>query len=213
MFFFSFSPIVIAHAGLATTDFAITATVLFFVIALQDSLERHSVIRWAIAGIACGLALSAKFSAFLFLPVCFVVILSLVRPIGGKKKFRQAALHSIVFSITSVLVVWSVYRFSFGRLDSIQVRNFSFSGFPKWLGVLFVPAPEFVAGFLTSHDIVTEGLGDYFFGKKPPGGALLFFPVVLTVKTPIPILILSFILGLGTGHRACDPTKVKVEKE
>jgi len=136
-----------------------------------------------------GLALGAKYSAFLFLPVCFAVLILIVRQRGEKKKFRWSILHSIVFLVTSVLVVWAIYRFSIGRLDSIKVRDFSFGGFPKWLGRLFVPAPEFVAGFLTAHHKVNVGHGDYFFGKMPLGGALLFFPVVLAVKTPIPILI------------------------
>jgi len=189
VFFFSFSPIVIAHAGLATTDFAITAAVLFFVITLQYTLEHPSIRRWAISGIACGLALGAKYSSILFLPVSFAVLLLIVRQRGEKKKFRWSILHSTVFLVTIALVVWAIYRFSFGRLDSIQVRHFSFGGFPKWLGNLFVPAPEFVAGFLTAHHIVNVGHGDYFFGKMPRGSALLFFPVVLAVKTPIPILI------------------------
>ncbi len=188
VFFFSFSPIVIAHAGLATTDFAITAAVLFFVIALRYTLERPTILRWAISGLACGLALSAKYSAFLFLPVSFVVLLLV--PLRGEKKERGwSILQFFTFLISSVLVVWTVYRFSFGRLDSIQVRHFSFGGFPKWLGMLFVPAPEFVAGFLTAHHIVNVGHGDYFFGKMPRGGALLFFPVVLALKTPIPIIV------------------------
>jgi 4-amino-4-deoxy-L-arabinose transferase-like glycosyltransferase len=195
VFLFSLSPIVVAHAGLATTDFAITATVLFFVVALEQAMERPSLGRWTFVGIACGLAMSAKFSAFLFLPSCFVFFVVSLYSTSWHQNIFKSLIYAFAFCFTSLLVVWAIYRFSLGRLDSIEVRLFDFKGFQGWIGKLIVPAPEFFAGFTTIQQLVAVGFGDYFFGKTQRGGALMFFPTVLTIKTPISIL-LCLVLGL-----------------
>jgi 4-amino-4-deoxy-L-arabinose transferase-like glycosyltransferase len=197
VFLFSMSPVVVAHAGLATTDFAITATVLFFVVALESAMERPSLCRWTFVGIACGLAMSAKFSAFLHLPSCFVVFAVSLYSISWYQNISKSLIYAFAFCSASLLVVWSIYRFSLGRLDSIEVRLFDFKGFQGWVGELIVPAPEFFAGFTTIQQLVAVGFGDYFFGKTQRGGSLMFFPTVPAIKTPISILLC---LGIGLYH-------------
>src|SRR5262245_36146341 len=65
---FSWTPAVLGHAGLATTDIAFTATFLLALIALLRWIEQPTRGRAVLAGLALGLASATKFSA-LVLPL------------------------------------------------------------------------------------------------------------------------------------------------
>src|SRR5271169_4024578 len=73
---FTTSPVVLAHAGVATTDMAVTATFTLALLALVNLLERASYLRSAIFGIALGFAVLSKFSVLVFLPVSAVAVLA-----------------------------------------------------------------------------------------------------------------------------------------
>src|SRR4030095_14273017 len=68
LFFFSFTPTVLAHSGLATTDVALTAflglTFLTGIIWAEDPSWKHAVY----LGAAGGLLVLSKFSSLLFFP-------------------------------------------------------------------------------------------------------------------------------------------------
>jgi 4-amino-4-deoxy-L-arabinose transferase-like glycosyltransferase len=77
----TFEPNLIAHGGLVTTDMAATVTIFGAVFAFWRWLERRSALRAAVAGLALGLALLAKFSALLLLPL--LTLLALLRAVSG----------------------------------------------------------------------------------------------------------------------------------
>ena len=74
-FLFTTSPVVLAHAGLATTDMAVTATFTAALLAYINFLERPTYVRAAIFGAATALAVLSKFSALVFLPACGFTLL------------------------------------------------------------------------------------------------------------------------------------------
>jgi hypothetical protein len=75
----------------------------------------------------------------------------------------------------ALLVVWAIYRFSFGPS--------SWFSFP-------VPFPELFSGIDEVRDHNSTGHLSYFLGENRMTGWAAFFPVLIAVKTPIAILLL-----------------------
>lgn len=179
---FSLIPPVLAHAGLATTDMALTACLgaAFFAMLLwaETPSWRNSVV----FGLSVALAVLSKFTALGFFPAAAVLALAAwyaaARPdashVASLAKAR--ALPLVAAAATGAFAIWAVYLFSFGKPQG-------------WS--LSVPAPELFDGiaWAVRHNR-SEG-GGYLFGKLSPTGWWYFFPVVLSLKTPIGFLLLA----------------------
>lgn len=74
----AFDPNILAHGRYVTTDLAAAAFSFLACILWEAALERPSVFRFGLAGLALGAAVTVKFSALFVLPVCLV--LTLLRP-------------------------------------------------------------------------------------------------------------------------------------
>jgi 4-amino-4-deoxy-L-arabinose transferase-like glycosyltransferase len=181
------TPPVLAHAGLATTDMGLTATLLFAVYAGWRWLEEPGLKRTIVAGVAVGLAVLAKFSTLAFLPSIALVALAMwwgsERP--GLRRFARLAGTRLrwfpLAAVIAALVIWAGYRFSFGAAP-----QFSFP----------VPAPELFRGIeeVRQHD--ANGHLTYLLGASNTVGWPHFYVVALGVKTPLPLLALG-LMGLG----------------
>jgi len=73
--FFSTLPPVLAHAGLATTDMAVTACLPIALFNWWRWLERPTIGRGVLLGLTLGLAILAKFSTLLFFPAAATAML------------------------------------------------------------------------------------------------------------------------------------------
>lgn len=202
---FTTTPTVLAHAGLATTDMPLLATMLWAVFALTAFVEWPTVARGAAVGLATGLALVAKMSALLFVPTALVTIL-IARIMFGPRlptdrdagsrtdapvARRRVALGVALAGLIAVLVVWSAYRFSVGNRFGSVIP-----------GGIVVPAPDYFAsiGALARHN--TEGHAGYTLGEFSTRGWWYFFPFALSVKTPIPLLLLTLVGAVAVVRRA-----------
>jgi hypothetical protein len=181
---FTLVPPVLAHAGLATTDIAVTATLpaAFFLLAWWA--DSPSWLRAIAAGAATGLAVLSKFTTFVCLPACLGIAAAMylvaVRP--DRSRLRRLVLDRVpsfgLAVATGVLVIWAGYLFSFGPVP----------GWPSWLRV---PAPELFSAMRIGAHHAQEGHSGYLLGEFGSTGWWYFFPVALTVKTPIALLILA----------------------
>ena len=190
-------PAVLAHAGLATTDMAITAAIPLSLLALDLYLEAPTFRRAVFLGTAVGFGVLGKFSFFLFFPVAAVVLIGVRR--------RAAALlpqsRTLVAFAAAGLVIWAGYRFEFKPIggafygaaffvehaapDSLQKEA-------RWFADhVPVPAPGLAAGLamLKQHD--SGGHLAVLFGEKSESGWWYYFPVVLFFKTPLAFLALA----------------------
>ena len=181
VFLFSFLPPVLAHAGLATTDMALTAFLgaafLSGLVWTGQPTPAHAV--WF--GACTGLAVLSKFSCLVFLPASVAAALAwhvfserpkmawLARAV--KERLPSFGLAVLV----ACLLIWAGYRFSFGR---------------------GLPAPELYSGIQTVIMHNTEGHPGYLLGERSTTGWWYFFEVALAVKTPLAFLIL---LGFGVA--------------
>ena len=173
---FSFLPPVLAHAGLGTTDMALAAMTGAAFVTMLASLDNPTLGRSALFGAACGLAVLAKFSILVFLPVAVAVALVLYlvaeRP-GLRRLFghvRRLALPLVAAIAVAPLTIWAGYRFHYGPT---------------------LPAPELWSGIQAVIEHNRSGHPSYLLGEHSVFGWWYFFPVVLAVKTPLPFLALA----------------------
>ncbi|MFH1549644.1 MAG: phospholipid carrier-dependent glycosyltransferase, partial [Planctomycetota bacterium] len=91
LFLFAFSPNFIAHGRLANTDVPIAFFVLLSLFCFDRALRRLTPLSAALAGVTLGLALLAKFSGLLMLPVFLIV--AFIRLVDGSSmevRFRKS---------------------------------------------------------------------------------------------------------------------------
>jgi Dolichyl-phosphate-mannose-protein mannosyltransferase len=182
LFFFSFLPPVLAHAGLATTDMALTA---FLGAAFLTALRWAEGPTWkngALFGLCTGLAAISKFSSLVFFPAVVVLAaagyLVFERPTPSSlvKKVKDALPSFGMAVATGAAVIAAVYRFSFSAL---------------FAGIRAVEA----------HN--AEGHPTYLLGQRSNTGFWYFYPVLLAVKTPLALLIfLGLALFFGVKERS-----------
>jgi hypothetical protein len=213
---FTTSPVVLAHAGLATTDMAATAGFTGALVAYVNWLERPTYLRSAIVGMAVGLAILCKFSSLAFLPASGLALL-LWRWFLGKGKQKKAAVVDRVrwgrglslAALAMCVVVWAGYRFSVGsmtgaterphaRLDRLlgssgTLHNVAYTAVESpW-----IPAPAFFRGLDRVRQKEARGHTGYLLGQVRETGWWYFFPVASAVKTTIPFLVF---IGMGVFY-------------
>ncbi|MGA2268802.1 MAG: glycosyl transferase [Bryobacteraceae bacterium] len=185
VFLFSFLPPVLAHAGLATTDMALTAFLGAAFVSALAWLEQPGPLRGALFGACTAGAMLSKFSVLAFLPAslaaALVWFIVAERPslswLASAVKRRLPSFGLAV--LVGLVVIWAGYRFSFGKTG--------FAGFP-------LPAPEVFSGIRVVMRHNATGHPTYLLGKRDITGFWYFYPVVLAVKTPLAFL---FLLGYG----------------
>jgi hypothetical protein len=184
---FTSVPPVLAHSGLATTDAAAMATVGAALFALTRFLERPTPATTLVLGIAVGLALLAKLSALVFLPVAGGLVLAAWLVTGNR--VPSFARLSASVGLVAFLIVWAGYRFSVAPIWPHAASHAS--GPITVLKDIPYPAPEFARGMIQLRKSNAKGRRSYLLGKPAMGGRWYFFPVALGVKTPIPFLLLA----------------------
>src|ERR1039457_5335663 len=185
---FTLEPTVLAHAGVATTDMALTAclSAAFFALLLwaEEPTWQHSLL----LGAATALAVVSKFTALGFLPAvalfAFLAYLMVERPgVDGVVAAAKARAWSAAIAVfTGALGIWAVYSFSFGKVNAWNIS---------------LPAPELFDGvsFAIYHN--TKGHAAFFLGEIRNTGWWYFFPVLVAVKTP-----LGWLAAVGFGLAA-----------
>ena len=193
------TPAILAHAGLVTTDMALAGTLTATLYAFSLWLDRPRIGRSLALGIAAGFSLIAKMSAILFLPVAGSMVL-LTHLLSARRSAARATLvedargwslprglwASAIATMAAALVLWAGYRFSFHL-----AKQWGGGGIPIFAG-------EYIHGLLALVNHNRGGQFAYLFDELGHGGRWYFFPVVIAVKTPIPLLIL-----FGAGVLAC----------
>lgn len=179
VFLFTLLPPVLAHAGLATTDMALTALLgaafLTGLVWTEQPTRAHAI--WF--GASSGLMVLAKFSCLAFFPASVAVALAWYlfseRPkIAWLARAVKERLPSFGLAVlVACLLIWAGYRFSFGG---------------------GLPAPELYRGIQQVMEHNTAGHAGYLLGQRSATGWWYFFEVALAVKTPLAFLIL---LGFG----------------
>jgi 4-amino-4-deoxy-L-arabinose transferase-like glycosyltransferase len=218
---FTLIPVVLGHAGVATTDMALSACLALAFWGWQQWLERPTdPKRAALAGLATGLALVSKFSSVAFLPAMLVPVLVWrwwrkdLKVSGRLGVVKAMACSAVAF----LLVSWSVYRFDltpartppdrkFFLLDLLIERVGRHIGGTQWMHdaaywflELHLPLGGMIRGIGEVYQHNWDGHSAYLFGQLSQQGWWYFFPVVLAIKTPLALAILA-IIGAAVAFR------------
>lgn len=187
LFVYVFSPNILAHGRLVTTDLLLTCFFFLAVYTFQRLLRCPTPGRSAIAGVSLGLALASKVSALLLLPL-FLLVLTWMS-VGPNSYSCPASTtpsqwwHRFLsymgwFCCTGLIagaVVWSLYGLEIGPWAE---------GWPA------LPLRTYLRTVLHvgEHGGI-RGHPAFLMGKRSGGGWWTYFPIALAIKTPLPTLI------------------------
>ena len=161
-----FDPTITAHAELVTTDVGCAFFSTLFLYLLRRFVRAPSGARLVTCGGALGLALGAKFSAVVLVPLA-ALLLAMNSWNGISGRFRRllgvAAVHAVLCAL-AYATLWALYFFP---------RNPLF----------------YLAGL---HDVALDhnpGYLHFFMGDFRHGSWPTYFLVALLIKTPLPELL------------------------
>ncbi|HUS17640.1 MAG TPA: glycosyltransferase family 39 protein, partial [Chloroflexia bacterium] len=203
---FTTLPPILAHAGIATTDLALTATIALATYSLTLWLDRPTRGRSSLLGLTLGLAVLSKLSSLLFLPVAIATVALCRRGGGPAQRSVDPAHHRrtrlrLTYA-AALLTTWAGYRFAVGPLTvpdapsaSVQVSPSPF--LDRFAAARVFPAPALFEGVGQLAVKNRAGHKSFLLGQVRTTGWWYFFPVALAVKTPLPFLLLTAIGVIG----------------
>jgi 4-amino-4-deoxy-L-arabinose transferase-like glycosyltransferase len=180
--FFSLLPPILGHAGLATTDMALTAGIAVALPALLSWLRAPSPARAMLLGAATAFAILCKFSALPFLPAAtagMLLPLLATRPTLLRRTRWKHLGELALAACVAALLIWATYHFSVGRVRGTGPIR---------------PAPEFWAGLKSVRWHNRTGQLSFLMGRTSQLGFFWFYPVCIALKTQI-----AWLLFVGAG--------------
>lgn len=206
VFFFAFSPTVLAHSGLVTTDIAAAVGFLAGIAMFVKFLQKPTRKNILLTGIVFGVVQLLKFSLFLLVP--FYIFLATVWLIStgqmrhifglGKKVF---AIFGIGVGIIWIGYTWHVWDYPLERqLQDAKALTSSFRAKPivdleLWLTEqpLTRPLGQYLLGVMMVTQRTAGGNSAYFMGEVAASGWPEYFPTVYLMKETLGFHILSLL--------------------
>ena len=198
----AFSPDVLAHARLVTTDLGAALFIFLALLAAERLVLRPSWPRLVVAGLAVGAAFAAKFSALVLVPVLLILAawLALTRRVPPAR--LALALGGV--TLLALATIWAAYGFR-ARFSPDPAVNAGFdwtrlepepgpvrSAVRAARAVHVLPDP-YLYGFLRFFRH-SEARPAFLMGRHSDHGFWYFFPATFALKTPLPLMAL---LALG----------------
>jgi 4-amino-4-deoxy-L-arabinose transferase-like glycosyltransferase len=204
MALFIFEPSLLAHGAYVTTDETVACMFFAAIFAFYRYVKRPALPRLLLAGIAAGLALAAKHSAGLLLPM--LILLALGEVLGRWRaaraerqpnpRLRQDSLRLLlalcVLSAIAIAVLWSFYYFRYNMRPDGSAMTPSLaanaSALKPWQtgGILFFARhrllPESYLYGLVDVMAVADLTPSYVLGKVYAHGVWFYFPIVIALK-------------------------------
>lgn len=181
---FALSPNLLAFAGLATTDLVTAASYTVAILCAWSYVQLPSRLRWLAASITLGLALTAKLTTFILLPLTLLLFLSKWKP---GRSLKEPLFHWIGLLPVAALVVWAVYRLEVGNVGTFP--------FP-------LPAATYVTNFLDAQSHIERGHSAFLLGELSRDGWWYYFPITFLLKTPLPVLLLLPVMVVAMARNA-----------
>jgi Dolichyl-phosphate-mannose-protein mannosyltransferase len=184
LFLYAFDPTITAHSQLVTTDVGVACFSVLYLWSLRCYLRNPNWKTVLFSGTALGLALSAKFSAVVLVPISLALLVvaaysdqrnKALAPSCSKGDVENHPLRASfwrnlaalsVMTLVAALIVWAVYFFPKDPLF-------------YWKGIQSVNRDRGVQPYF------------YLLGTLKPGGWKSYLLIAWLVKTPIPSLLLT----------------------
>ena len=203
-----FDPNLLAHGALVTTDAALSCFMFLSIYAFYRYVKVPSVWRLVAVGLATGLALAAKHTGSLVLPILLLLaICQAVRYwISAKattetcKQALKLAGSLVAITVIALAVLWAFYGFRYAARPSGLQLNPPLTSYVQGLK----PHETWVVSSLARFHVLPEsylyGLADvritanfytsYVLGKIYAHGVWFYFPIALLIKSTIGFMAL-----------------------
>jgi len=199
---FCLDPNFVAHGAYVTTDIGASLTMLAAVYAFYRYMQRPTVARMIIVGLAVGLAMTAKFTGIFIVPLlCLIAVIDFWRSGTKSPSPRQLITAIVVISLIGVGCIWTLYHYHYAaRPSPLQLNPTS----EEYLQKLTSPLSRRVLTMMSKFHLLPEayiyGLADtkisagdipsYLFGRDYAGAPHWYFPAAFLIKSTLPFLIL-----------------------
>jgi len=213
LFLFCFSPTVVAHARLVTTDVAALFGILLATYFFTRYLHHQSIKNLWLATITLGVALLCKFSTFILLP--FFVVLAISWAFAHRHAVMSLLWRTILIIVLAfVVIVGPYYQLHLIHYPAARQRADAIVSLESYgnktlanpviyaAGVpILRPFAQYGLGLLMVNQRIGGGNRIYFLGRVVNEGGPLYFPIVYGLKEPIPFLILLLVAVITSLSR------------
>jgi hypothetical protein len=226
----AFSPDVLAHGSLVTTDLGL-ALFLFLSVAAFERLAEHATpARLLVAGLALGAAFATKFSAPVLVPVLGGLALVAAvdrrpmqtalalrsRPVVGlAARARHVVLLLLGLAVLALVVVWAAYGFRHALSPDPAVRaalraplDAPAAGPAQQAVVAVAKAgllPEDCARGLVFVMTHSQARPTFLLGRLSDHGFPHYFLMTFLLKTPLPLVLLAVLAALRVRRLPLRP--------
>lgn len=227
---YAFSPNLLAHTHLATNDLGVACFFFFALYTFWRFTLQPSVVGIVAAGVALGLALAAKFSALILLPILalLVAIRAWRRPTAPASPPPEPELMPLTPADKlavgapegaelyrpkpvkpTTIPWWRTFRWQrVLHLAAILLIGlavvwgiYGLERSPMSDGGASVPMPSYWNGIKTILERTERGNPAFLMGKYSTDGWWYYFPVAFIIKTSLPTLLLLALALAHTIHR------------
>ncbi len=236
LIFFIFSPAMLAHGALVTSDMAGTLFMLAAAWSFHRLLEKLSFQRLLICGLSFGLLAVSKFSCVIMAPV--ILLMAGARwleggPVrtafAGKARSIQPPLERAAWlagaaaacCLIAWAVIWTCYNFRYSichprtpalvsplvSWDCLLDSDRAVIALAGWMRSLRLLPEAFLYGLCYVARFSENRLA-FFMGEKALEGWRTFFPAAFLLKTTLPFLFVLALIGLHAFRTALRDREV-----
>ena len=214
-----FEPNLIAHGAYVTTDMGLSCLMFASIYAFYRYAKAPSWKRVVLIGLAAGLALGAKHSAVLLLPMGLVLVVTeIVWPVSGgvrgetrKQVAVRLAGSFAAVAVIAVMVLWSFYGFRYAARPGGVPLHISLVEYAQGLHgiepkVYLALArahllPESYLYGLIDVRLVSNWFPSYILGQTHYHGVWFYFPVAFVIKSTAAFMALMLVAGFAIAVR------------
>ncbi len=206
LFLFTFSPTILAHGHLITTDVAAAFGLFIGFWGFAAFLQKQTLLRFLWGSVAIAIALAAKFSTVVLLPYLLVMLIAYLLIFWPKQAVKKIAYSGsmVLCALLLLTVTYNAISFKYPVTKRVQDAQFLLQEFgvaPKTSNVIehLVQTPliwgagEYGLGLAMTVNRAMAG-SSYFFGQYYNGGSPWYFPFAYAVKEPLALHVLSILL-------------------
>src|SRR6056297_232530 len=205
IFLFSFSPTLIAHGRLVTTDIGAALGIFVSTYYFVKCLKNYSIKNLFIAGIVLGIAQLLKFTSAFLIP--FFIIIGLVWWWVRKEKLSIVTKRVFFVFVIAFLLIGAVYQvhiWNYPQQKQIEdiinissIYNFEPIVEDALVWAANKPILRQYAHYFTGVSIITKrvlgGNTTYFLGEISASGWPTYFPIVYLIKVPLAFHLFTLI--------------------
>ena len=185
----AFEPVLTACGALVTTDMPITAAMFTAMACTYFFLQRPGTLTTSLLGLSFALALTTKHSGII-VPVMSLCALLLARAITrANVSYRTLFVGWSIAGAIAYVLLWASYGFRFYAAPALHQQAFQIPYRP--LLIFALQHHLFPESYLTGFaDVLNNSTGLFLLGHFFPTGVWFYYPVAMSIKTTLPLLLL-----------------------